>query len=84
MLKITLIVVCSTILIACTKNDTSVLPKNKELKIPETDCPQAVPDSTCSCSTVVDFVCGCNQLTYINSCEAECNGIIKYTQGPCK
>lgn len=29
-------------------------------------------------------VCGCNDKTYGNACEAECHGITEYTEGPCK
>lgn len=40
--------------------------------------------SDCICPTVVDPVCGCNNVTYGNSCEAECHGIDDYTPGVCK
>ena len=38
----------------------------------------------CVCPMVFDPVCGCNGLTYGNSCEAECAGIQEYTSGECK
>lgn len=39
--------------------------------------------SDCICPTVYEPVCGCNNVTYGNSCEAECHGITDYTTGKC-
>ena len=38
----------------------------------------------CACITLYDPVCGCNDVTYGNSCEAECAGITDYVKGPCR
>ena len=43
----------------------------------------AVPDPDCACYELYDPVCGCNDVTYSNSCYAECNGIDVYTPGAC-
>jgi hypothetical protein len=41
-------------------------------------------DLTVFCITVVDPVCGCNGITYNNSCEATYyGGVTSYTTGPC-
>lgn len=37
----------------------------------------------CVCILIYDPVCGCNNKTYGNSCEAECAGIMQYTKGEC-
>ena len=42
-----------------------------------------IAKENCMCTKQYDPVCGCNQKTYGNSCEAECNGITEYTKGAC-
>ena len=37
----------------------------------------------CICNKIYQPVCGCNDVTYGNSCEAECKGI-EYSEGSCK
>lgn len=36
------------------------------------------------CNLVYNPVCGCNNKTYGNVCEAESRGITRYTMGACK
>ncbi|MEY4134279.1 MAG: hypothetical protein RL386_629 [Bacteroidota bacterium] len=38
----------------------------------------------CACIALYDPVCGCNDVTYGNACEAACAGISDYVKGPCK
>lgn len=35
------------------------------------------------CVAIYDPVCGCNEQTYGNSCEAEVEGITSWTEGEC-
>ena len=44
---------------------------------------KAVPIEDCSCLQVFDPVCGCDNVTYPNSCYAECATILNYTKGEC-
>jgi len=37
----------------------------------------------CNCILIYDPVCGCNNVTYGNSCQAECASITEYTKGEC-
>ena len=37
-----------------------------------------------ACIEIYDPVCGCNDKTYPNSCYAEREGVIKWSQGVCK
>ncbi len=41
------------------------------------------PKDDCVCITLYDPVCGCNDVTYGNSCNADCAGIGEYTKGEC-
>jgi hypothetical protein len=47
------------------------------------NCPQGPVNTNCVCPGVVNKVCGCNNRTYENSCQAECDGITTYTAGQC-
>lgn len=46
------------------------------------DCVEKVKED-CVCTMQYDPVCGCNQKTYGNACEAECHGITNYVKGEC-
>tara|TARA_Y200000002_G_C22085126_1_gene416153 strand:+ start:182 stop:430 length:249 start_codon:yes stop_codon:yes gene_type:complete len=37
-----------------------------------------------ACIEIYDPVCGCNDKTYSNSCYAEREGVIEWSQGVCK
>jgi hypothetical protein len=49
----------------------------------KTECKESVRKD-CMCTAHYDPVCGCNNKTYGNSCEAECHGITDYKKGECK
>jgi hypothetical protein len=46
------------------------------------DC-HAQLNENCICTKQYDPVCGCNNVTYGNACEAQCNGIENFTSGEC-
>ena len=48
----------------------------------DTNCKE-VPKEDCVCIEIYQPVCGCNDVTYANSCKAECMGIMDYTPGEC-
>lgn len=43
----------------------------------------ALINPNCICPAVYAPVCGCNGVTYGNSCEAQCDGVTRWTQGTC-
>jgi len=46
------------------------------------DCVESInPD--CICTLQYDPVCGCNNITYGNACQAECSGITDFKPGEC-
>ncbi|MBC8173781.1 MAG: kazal domain protein [Chitinophagales bacterium] len=49
----------------------------------ENTCKES-PKPDCMCTMQYDPVCGCNNKTYGNACQAECDGITEYTKGECK
>ena len=46
------------------------------------DC-KAEPIADCVCTTEYNPVCGCDNVTYSNACNAECNNITDYSEGEC-
>ena len=38
----------------------------------------------CGVTMNIDYVCGCDGVTYVNRSEAECHQIYTYTEGECE
>ena len=49
-----------------------------------TDRCKGKPIPNCGCPDVWAPVCGCDGVTYSNSCEATCAGVRHFTNGPCE
>jgi len=47
------------------------------------NCVKGPVNTNCVCPLLINYVCGCNNQTYDNSCYAECDGITNYTMGRC-
>jgi len=48
----------------------------------DSECIESI-DPACACTKQYNPVCGCNGITYGNSCMAECSGITDYVEGEC-
>ncbi len=59
----------SLILCSCGKTEACIDPNNIDYGV--------------YCGQVYEPVCGCNDITYANPCEAETSGVRSYIYGPC-
>ena len=47
------------------------------------NCIKGAVNPNCNCPLLINYVCGCNNQTYDNSCYAQFDGITNYTMGRC-
>lgn len=60
------------ILVSCTKDENN-------------DCvDESKVNVNSPCTFEYSPVCGCNNITYSNQCDAENHGVTSWTNGPCK
>ena len=68
-IKVTTIISIILLVSACCKEET-------------TSCIENI-DTDCICTLQYEPVCGCNNKTYGNPCQAGCAGITEFTSGEC-
>lgn len=73
-----LFITLSVLLVSCATNSDNANEKNGK----SLNC-IAKQIEDCSCLQVFEPVCGCDDISYHNSCYAECASIMEYTQGEC-
>ena len=75
-----ILLLCFCTLMSCDKSKTCVtVPSNEESICVDSLC---INDST-DCPLVYYPVCGCNGITYSNSCFASISGVTCYVEGEC-
>ncbi|NOT36037.1 MAG: hypothetical protein HOP11_01515 [Saprospiraceae bacterium] len=62
---------------------TSILIAIVQMSCNKNECEEQL-NNNCFCTADYNPVCGCNNITYSNSCQAECREIKEYTKGICK
>ena len=90
-LALTLLVILTSCSSSSTSTSTSATPHaddesfvtESEVVVPTADTSIGNKAKSCICVKIWMPVCGENNKTYGNSCEADCAGV-KYTQGACK
>tara|TARA_Y100000385_G_C12974685_1_gene585621 strand:+ start:559 stop:831 length:273 start_codon:yes stop_codon:yes gene_type:complete len=87
-MKLLLILLSLTLFISCNEDKNEEATETKPSETMQADAPAtggiAEENNMCICTKDYRPVCGSNGVTYPNPCQAGCDKIKEFTEGPCE